>query len=292
MIARNDPCWCGSGKKWKKCHAPIRQPQNFESLKKEYLKKHQILLKTPEEIEGIRQASRLAATILKKACAFAKEGVTTEELNEFVIQEHKKAHAIPAPLGYGDPPYPKAICTSLNEVICHGIPDDRPLQKGDILNIDVSTILNGFYGDTSAMVCIGEVSEEKRRVVETSYDCLMRSIQLLKPGVHLSAIGDTIETCAAEKGCSVVDQFVGHGVGIDFHEAPQVPHHYNHMHLLLVPGMTFTIEPMINAGTRKALIDPTDQWTARTADGKPSAQWEHTLLITEEGYEILTLAEK
>lgn len=289
MIARNDPCWCGSGKKWKKCHAPIKEPRDFKFYQNEYFKKYQIILKTKEQIEGIRHSCQLAANILKQTCKRAKAGVTTNELNAFVLEEMSKAKAKPAPLGYGTPPYPKAICTSLNEVICHGIPDDRPLQEGDILNIDITSILDGFYGDTSAMVCIGEVSEEKKRVVEVSYESLMRSIKILKPGVPLSEIGQTIESYATGQDCSVVNQFVGHGVGIDFHEPPQIPHHYNQINIPLFEGMVFTIEPMINAGVRQAIIDPDDEWTARTADGKASAQWEHTILITADSYEILTL---
>lgn len=289
MIARNDPCWCGSGKKWKKCHHPFLPPQNFETLKEQYWKSHQIILKNPEEIAGIRAAGKLAATILKKVCAKAKKRVTTEELDAYAMELHKEAGAAPAPLGYGSPPFPKGICTSLNEVICHGIPDNRPLEEGDILNIDVTSILNGFFGDCSAMVCIGAISEEKRKVVDVSYECLMRAIKILKPGVLLSEIGRVIEDYATSEGCSVVNQFVAHGVGVAFHEAPQIPHCYNNLNIPLTAGMTFTIEPMINGGIREGKIDKTDQWTARTIDGKPSAQWEHTLLITDEGYEILTL---
>lgn len=256
---------------------------------KEYRKQFGILLKTPEQIEGIRKACRLTADILDAACAHAKEGVTTEELDLLVRKLHKDAGAIPAPLGYGDPPYTKSICTSLNEVICHGIPDKRPFQKGDIVNIDVSTILNGYYGDCSRMVTIGKISEDKQRVVDVAYECLMRSIAILKPGLPICEIGQAIEDYATAHGCSVVDIFVGHGVGVALHEPPQVPHHYNDISIPLAPGMTFTIEPMINAGVRTAVIDKEDGWTARTADGKPSAQWEHTLLITETGHEILTL---
>jgi len=219
----------------------------------------------------------------------AKAGITTNQLNDFAQQLHKKAGAIAAPLGYGEPPYPKSICTSLNDVICHGIPDDKPLVEGDIVNIDVTPILNGYYGDCSAMVEIGNVSEEKHRVVEVSKECLRRAIEILKPGLLLCDIGKVIEDYALQHGCSVVDQFVGHGVGVDFHEPPQVPHHYNTLKIPLVEGMTFTIEPMINAGVRDGIIDPVDQWTTRTADGKPSAQWEHTILITKTGHEILTL---
>lgn len=291
MIGRNESCWCGSSKKWKKCHYPEKHPKNFKVIKEEYLKKYQIILKTPEQIEGIRAACKLAANILKKLCKKAKLGVTTSELNDLSTHLHKEANAIPAPLGYGDPPFPKGICTSLNEVICHGIPNDVPLKKGDILNIDVTSILNGYYGDCSAMVKIGEVSEEKNRVIDVSYKCLMKSIAILKPGVLISEIGKVIEDYANKKNCSVVNEFVAHGIGINFHEAPQIPHNYNNVSIPLTAGMTFTIEPMINSGVRTAVIDPNDEWTARTKDLKPSAQWEHTVLITNTGYEILTLGD-
>lgn len=285
MISRNDPCWCGSEKKWKKCHYPNKPP---ESLKNTYLKKYDILLKSDSEIQGIRNACQITSRILDKLCKAAKIGITTEELDELSRELHKKEGVIPAPLGYGEPPFPKSICTSLNEVICHGIPDKRPLQDGDIMNIDVSCIADGFYGDTSRMVIIGNITEEKRRVVETSLECLNRSIAICKPGVFVSDIAEVIEEYAEKQRCSVVNQFVGHGVGLFFHEAPEIPHHYNNINIPLAPGMTFTIEPMINAGVREAVIDKKDHWTARTKDGKPSAQWEHTILITEDGHEVLT----
>jgi methionyl aminopeptidase len=293
MIGRNDKCWCGSGKKWKKCHYPKDGPVasssfSFEKLRSQYLRQWGILLKTEEQIAGIRQAGHLAAKILDATCNMAKEGVTTQELNDFAHRLHIEAGAIPAPLHYGEPPYPKSICTSLNEVICHGIPDDTPLKSGDIVNIDVTCILHGFYGDCSRMCTIGDVGEEKRHVCEVSYQCLMGAIKILKPGMPLSSIGDAIQDIADREYCSVVNQFVGHGVGVDFHEPPQIPHYRNNIGIPLVPGMTFTIEPMINAGVPDAVIDPIDQWTARTKDSKPSAQWEHTLLITDTGYEILT----
>jgi len=290
MITRNDPCWCTSGKKWKKCHYPEKGAgPSFNELKEQYKKQYNILLKSREQIEGIRASCKLSASLLKKACEFAKEGVTTNEINDLIVKLHNEAGATPAPLGYGDPPFPKAICTSLNEVICHGIPDDRPLQKGDILNIDVTCILDGYYGDCSSMVAIGNVDNDKKRVMETSYNCLMQSIEILKPGLKVREIADVIERIATENQCSVVDQFVGHGVGVKFHEPPHVPHHYNDVDIPLAPGMIFTIEPMINRGVREGEIDPEDEWTARTLDRKPSAQYEHTLLITPEGYEILTL---
>jgi methionyl aminopeptidase len=289
MIERNDPCWCGSEKKWKKCHYPVVPKNDSKSLAREYKKQFGIFLKTPEQIEGIRNSCKLAAQILQATCKMAKAGVTTNQLNAFADDLHRKANAIPAPLGYGEPPFPKSICTSLNEVICHGIPDDKPLVEGDIVNIDITCILNGYYGDCSAMVEIGKVSEEKHRVVEVSKECLRRSIEILKPGVPLNEIGKVIEDYARQHDCSVVNQFVGHGVGVGFHEPPQVPHHYNNISIPLAEGMTFTIEPMINAGVREGIIDPVDRWTTRTVDGKPSAQWEHTILITKTGHEILTL---
>lgn len=290
MIKRNDLCWCGSKKLWKHCHfprLPQDNPSNDQNIKNEYQKKYKILLKTPEEIIAIREACHIASRILEATCLMAKEGVTTQQLNDYAHKLHEEAGAIPAPLHYGTPPFPKSICTSLNEVICHGIPDQTRLKEGDIINIDVTCIYKGFYGDCSMMVCIGTVSPEKQLVVDVAYESLMRSIEILRPGVFVSEIGQVIEEYANGKGCSSVNQFVGHGVGLKFHEGPQIPHFRNSMNIPLVPGMTFTIEPMINAGVREAVIDK-DQWTARTRDHRASAQWEHTILITDEGHEVLT----
>lgn len=295
MIGRNDACWCGSTKKWKKCHFPLLPPdenndtiKTAESLSANHLKRYGILCKTAEQIEGIRASCKLAAKILTETCAMAKAGCTTQQLNDFAVQLHKNAGAIAAPLGYGSPPFPKSICTSVNEVICHGIPCDTPLQDGDIVNIDITCILNGYFGDCSKMVMIGNVTSDKKLVCDVSYESLMRAIATIKPGSLLSDIGNTIEEYAHKHGCSVVTQFVGHGVGVKFHEPPQVPHYKNMLDIELIPGMTFTIEPMINAGKKEAIIDPKDQWTARTIDAKPSAQWEHTILVTPSGHEILT----
>lgn len=291
MIGRNDPCWCGSGEKWKKCHYPDTGQVKLKpvvDVKKEYRTKYDIIIKDEKQIEGIRTSGHLAAKILDKICMMAKAGVTTQELNDYAEKLHREAGAIPAPFGYGNPPFPRSICTSINEVICHGIPENRVLVEGDIMNIDVTCILNGYYGDCSRMVCIGKVSEERQRVVDVSYECLMRSAAILKPGIPISSIGDVIEAYATSHGCSVVNQFVGHGVGVEFHEGPQIPHYRNKNGIILLPGMTFTIEPMINAGVREAVIDSSDKWTARTKDNKASGQWEHTFLITDNGYEILT----
>lgn len=290
MIGRNDPCWCGSGNKWKKCHYPKEPPVSEEvKLAQHYLKTYQIVLKTAEQIEGIRRACQLAAHILDAVCKKAEVGVTTNELNAFAVQLHKEAHALAAPLHYGSPPFPKSICTSLNEVICHGIPNDIPLKEGDIMNIDVSVILDGYYGDCSKMVKIGNVSPEREKVFEVARECLHKAIEVVKPGALLYEIGDAITDYAESQGCSVVYQFVGHGVGLQFHEPPQVPHHRNKIKIPLVPGMIFTIEPMINAGVAEGVIDPITQWIATTKDGRASAQWEHTILVTLTGHEVLTL---
>lgn len=291
MIGRNDPCWCKSGKKWKHCHFPQIDPQatpNPKELRDLYLRKYDIIIKTPQQIEGIRRACELTSEILDKTCAMAQAGVTTQELNDFAHELHLKTGATPAPLHYGHPPFPRSICTSLNEVICHGIPNNTKLRDGDILNIDLSCHLDGYYGDCSKMVTIGKISEEKQLVVDVAYECLMKSIEPLKPGILVSQIGEIIEKHAHSRNCSVVYQFVAHGVGIRFHEGPQIPHNRNKVNIPLVAGMTFTIEPMINAGTKEAVIDADDGWTARTRDGRASAQWEHTILITEDGHEILT----
>lgn len=291
MIGRNDLCWCGSGHKWKNCHFPEKSKKREvvkASLEDRYFRQYQIIIKNEEQINGIRASCHLASQILDATCALAKAGITTLELNDFAHKMHLAAGAIPAPLKYGSPPFPKSICTSLNEVICHGIPGNTVLKEGDILNIDVTSILNGYYGDCSRMVVIGKTSPERQLVVDVAYECLMRSIAILKPGMPIFEIGNMIESYAIPRKCSVVNQFVGHGVGVYFHEAPQIPHHRNSLQIPLAPGMIFTIEPMINAGGRDAVIDPYDQWTARTRDGKASAQWEHTILITETGHEILT----
>lgn len=292
MIGRNDLCWCGSKKKWKHCHFPQASGKTLikesKSLKEEYLDKFHIFLKSEEQIQGIRLASQLASRILEKLCKMAKAGVTTLQLDEYAKKLTTEAGAIAASFHYGEPPFPRNICTSLNEVICHGIPNQTPLKEGDIVNIDYACILNGYFGDCSAMVCIGQVSPEKQRVVDVAYECLMRSIEILKPGIRVYEIGEVIENYASSHKCSVVNQFVGHGVGLHYHENPQIPHCRNKTAIPLAPGMIFTIEPMINAGVREAVIDPYDKWTARTRDGKPSAQWEHTILITESGHEILT----
>ena len=230
MIGRNDECWCGSKKKWKKCHFPhvptIPVSASFEKRAHQYLRSWGVVLKTDEQIEGIRVASRMAAEVLDIVAEHAVAGVPTEELDRIAYEEIIKRKAIAASLHYGNPPFPKSICTSLNDVICHGIPDKVPLKQGDILNVDVAVIYNGYFGDCSKMVAVGSVSKEKKLVFDTAYDCLMEAIKEVGPDVPLNAVGEAIERVAYARKCSIVVDFVGHGVGLRYHEPPQVYHYY------------------------------------------------------------------
>lgn len=247
-----------------------------------------IIIKTPEQIEGIRKSSQLAGNCLKMISDYVKEGVSTEYLNT-VLDEYIRDHkAIPATLGYSG--FPKSCCISLNEVICHGIPNEKTILKdGDILNIDVTTILDGYYGDTSTMFTIGEISEKAENLVIDTEHMLYLGIDEVKPGKRFGSIGFAIANYAKKKKYSVVYEFCGHGVGIEFHEEPHVEHiGKKYEGAKFKPGMIFTIEPMINLGRPKAIIDKEDGWTARTIDGKLSAQFEHTILVTETGVEILS----
>lgn len=247
-----------------------------------------IIIKTPEQIEGIRQSCRLAAQTLDYAEQFVKEGVATSFIDE-KIEEFIRSHgAVPAPKGYNG--FPKASCISPNNVICHGIPSTGTvLKEGDILNIDITTILNGYYGDTSRMFTVGEVSPAADKLIDTTLHCLDLGIEQVKPGNRFGNIGFVISRYAKAKGYSVVYEFCGHGVGLEFHEEPQVDHtSRRNSGPEMKPGMIFTIEPMINQGKPKASIDKNDGWTARTVDNKLSAQFEHTVLVTPTGCEVLT----
>lgn len=246
-----------------------------------------ILVKTKQQIEGIRKSCKLAAATLRHVAPFVKSGVTTEELNQICDKYIRDNGAISAPLGYMG--YPKATCISINEVICHGIPGDRVLKEGDIVNIDVTTILNGYFGDTSTMFAIGEVSEDAKQLMAVTKKCVDIGIKQVRHGNHFSNIGYEIQRYALLQRCTVVYQFCGHGVGVQFHEEPEVSHcsSYKNVGPRMKTGMIFTIEPMINLGVPDAIIDE-DKWTARTADGMLSAQYEHTVLVTPKGFEILT----
>jgi methionyl aminopeptidase len=247
-----------------------------------------ILIKTPEQIEGIRRSSRLAGETLEFISEFVAEGVSTEFLNSKVDEYIRLHGAIPATLGYGG--FTKSCCISLNEVVCHGIPSEKIiLKKGDILNIDVTTILDGYYGDTSKMFTIGQVSQEALDLIEVTKHALDLGIQQVRPGNQFGNIGFAISKYVKAQGFSVVYEFCGHGVGVSFHEEPQIDHtSRRNSGPYMKSGMTFTIEPMINVGKAGTVIDKSDKWTARTIDGKLSAQFEHTILVTPSGFEVLT----
>jgi methionyl aminopeptidase len=247
-----------------------------------------IIIKTPEQIEGIRKSSQLAGNTLKFISDYVEEGVSTLRLNDLIEEYIRDNGAIPAPLNYHG--FPKACCISLNDVICHGIPDNKTILKdGDILNVDVTTILDGYYGDTSTMFTIGDISEKAAKLVEDTEHALYLGIEQVKPENAFGNIGFSIARFAKARKYSVVYEFCGHGIGLDFHEAPQVDHiAQRNSGPIMKPGMTFTIEPMINIGKARAVIDKKDGWTARTIDKKLSAQFEHTILVTKDGYEILT----
>jgi methionyl aminopeptidase len=247
-----------------------------------------IILKTPDQIEGIRRSSKLAGQTLKYIAEFVKPGVSTEFLNQKIDAFIREHGAIPATLGYSG--YPKSCCISLNDVVCHGIPSESEILKnGDILNIDVTTILNGYYGDTSKMFTVGNVSPEALDLIDVTKHCINLGIQQVRPGNQFGNIGYAISKYAKAQGYSVVYEYCGHGVGIQFHEEPQVDHtSRRNTGPLMKPGMTFTIEPMINQGRPGTVVDKHDKWTARTVDKKLSAQFEHTILVTENGFEVLS----
>ena len=259
-----------------------------------------ITTKTAADIEGMRVAGRLASEVLDMLTPHVKPGVSTEALDKLAHDHIVNVQGgVPAPLNYAPPgytPYPKSICTSINHQVCHGIPNDRPLKNGDIVNIDVTVIKDGWHGDNSRMFVVGEASIAARRLCQVTFDAMWKGIVKVKPGARLGDIGHAIQTFAENAGFSVVREFCGHGVGARFHEEPQVLH-YGRPGTLeeLVPGMIFTIEPMINAGRREIKEDrrgnrPYDGWTIVTRDRSLSAQWEHTVLVTETGYEVLTVS--
>ena len=255
-----------------------------------------ITYKDASGIAGMRVAGKLASEVLDYLTPFVQAGVTTNALDKLAHDYIVDVQGgIPAPLNYkggGNTPYPKSICTSVNHQVCHGIPSDKVLKKGDIVNIDVTVIKDGWHGDTSRMFMVGEVSIAAKRLCATTYDAMWHGIKMVRPGIHLGDIGYAIQKFAEDQGFSVVREFCGHGIGRVFHEAPQVLH-YGRPGTLekLVEGMTFTIEPMINAGRKEIKDGPEkDGWTIVTQDRSLSAQWEHTVLVTPTGYEVLTLS--
>ncbi len=284
---RNDPCWCGSGEKYKKCHLELEEKIASYRLKG-YKVPQRKLLKTRQQIEGIRESSKRNIELLDFIGNYAVDGVTTGELDRLISQRTKELGGIAAPLNYNG--FPKSSCISINEVVCHGIPSDQILLRtGDIVNIDLSTIYNGYFSDSSRMFCIGEVSEDKRQLVQIAKECMEAGIEQVKPWGLLGDVGHAVNTHAMKNGYTVVREIGGHGIGLEFHEDPWVGYVTKpNTGMLLVPGLVFTVEPMINMGGAEIYTDEEDDWTVYTADGKPSAQWEKTVLVTENGCEVLT----
>ncbi|MEG0671786.1 methionyl aminopeptidase [Clostridium sp.] len=284
-VMRNDNCWCGSGLKYKKCH--MDHDDYLKKLSNELgYEIPRDIIKTSEQIDGIRKSGVITHAILDIMEEAVKPGVTTEELNIIAHKYTIEHGGIPAPLNYSG--FPKSICTSINEVVCHGIPENRELKEGDIINVDVTTILNGYYADASRMYIVGQASDEATSLVNNAKKALELGMKQVKPFSTLGHIAHAIESFSKENGYSVVYDYGGHGIGTKFHEEPFVPHVGEEGEgMILLPGMVFTIEPMINLGKAETRV-LNDDWTAVTRDGSLSAQWEHTLVVTEDGYEILT----
>ncbi len=256
------------------------------SIKEEYKRRYDIQLKTQADIEGIKRSGELLMSIMDRVEKMIQPGLKTDDINTFVHDETIKAGAIPAPLNYRG--FPKSVCVSINEVICHGIRSERTLEDGDIVNVDITPILNGYYADASKTFFVGIPDENAKKIVAVAAKSLKLGIEAVAPGATIGDIGYAIQSYAEVQGCSVVREFVGHGVGIDFHEQPQILHFGSRgKGVSMVPGMVFTIEPMINLG-KKALHVLEDNWTAVTNDGSLSAQFEQTILVTENGWESLT----
>jgi methionyl aminopeptidase len=278
---RNEPCWCGSGKKYKKCH--LKEDEQNPTVTPLQRAK---INRSREFLEGMEKSCKLAKATLDMVAERIRVGVTTDQINTWVHEFTLDNGAIPATLNYKG--YPKSTCTSINEVICHGIPDNTVLKEGDIINVDITCNLNGYFGDTSRTFLMGDCSEEAKKICSVAEECLNRGIAVVKPYGRIGDIGAAIQEYAHSMNCSVVEKFVGHGIGMAFHEEPQVPHFGNKgTGPLIIPGMYFTIEPMINLGT-KDLIILDDDWTAVTKDGKLSAQYEHTIYISETGVKVMT----
>lgn len=286
-IGRNDPCWCGSGKKYKSCHQAFDEKiELFRS--KGHLVPPRKIIKTPEQIAGMKKSAVINIAVLDYVGQNIKAGMTTEEIDRMVYERTTAMGGIPAPLNYQG--FPKSVCTSLNEQVCHGIPSEEDvLQEGDIVNVDCSTILNGYFSDSSRMFCIGEVSSEKKRLVEVAKECVKKGLEQVKPWGFLGDMGQAVHDHAVANGYTVVREIGGHGIGLEFHEEPWVG--YNSKagtEMVMVPGMVFTIEPMVNMGKAEIYVDDENDWTVYTRDGLPSAQWEVMVLVTEDGYEILS----
>lgn len=283
---RNDPCWCGSGKKYKKCHIYFDEKiEEFEGAG-HIVPSHEIL-KNAEQIEKIKESARINIAVLDYVAEHIKAGISTAEIDKWVYDITTKMGGVPAPLNFEG--FPKSVCTSINNEVCHGIPsEDVIIKDGDIINVDVSTNLNGYFSDSSRMFCIGNVSEENRKLVEETKNAVYEGLKQVKPWGFLGDMGQAVNDYVKSKGYSVVREVGGHGIGLEFHEDPWVSYiSKKGTEMLMVPGMIFTIEPMVNAGKPDIFVDEDNGWTIYTEDNSMSAQWEIQVLVTEDGYEII-----
>ena len=286
-IGRNDPCWCGSGKKYKACHAAFD-----ERIARFAQEGHRVptrdLIKNADQIAGIKESAKINVAVLDYIEEHIHAGMSTAEIDKIVYDMTTSMGGIPAPLNYEG--YPYSVCTSVNEQVCHGFPsEDVILKEGDIVNVDCSTILNGYFSDSSRMFCIGEVSPEKKRLVEVTKECVYKGLEAVRPWGFLGDMGQAVHDHAYANGYTIVREIGGHGVGLKFHEEPWVGYHSKKgTEMLLVPGMIFTIEPMVNMGDVEIYIDDENGWEVYTEDGLPSAQWEIMVLVTEDGAEVLS----
>ena len=286
-MERYELCWCGSGKKYKRCHMAMEE--KMEQLREAgHIVPGRELLKTPAQIEAIKKSAELNTAVLDHVAKHIHAGISTEDIDVLVHDFTVSHGGIPAPLGYEG--FPKSVCTSLNNEICHGIPDKNIiLQEGDIINVDVSTILDGYFSDASRMFKIGTVSERAERIVRVTEECVELGLKAAKPWGHLGDIADAIYTHAQKNGYSVVEDIGGHGIGLEFHEEPFVSYVTpKGSEMVLVPGMMFTIEPMLNEGSPDFFVDEDNDWTVYTIDDGLSAQIEYMVLVTETGIEVLT----
>jgi methionyl aminopeptidase len=286
-IGRNDPCWCGSGKKYKTCHENMDKKIYRYALEGHIVPSRDII-KTPEQIAKIKESAKINIACLDEVGDKIKAGMSTAEINDIVNDVTTKMGGIPAPLNYEGFPY--SVCTSLNDQVCHGFPSkDVILQEGDIINVDCSTILNGYFSDSSRMFCIGDVDPEWKKLVDVTKECCDLGLQEVKPWGFLGDMAEVVHKHAEENGYSVVREIGGHGIGLEFHEEPWVGYLSNRGEdMLMVPGMIFTIEPMVNMGTAQITTDKENGWEVYTMDGQPSAQWEYHVLVTEDGYEVIS----
>ena len=283
---RNDPCWCGSGKKYKKCHIDFDEKiEEFEGAG-HIVPSHEIL-KNAEQIEKIKESAKINIAVLDYVAEHIKAGISTAEIDKWVYDITTSMGGVPAPLNFEG--FPKSVCTSINNEVCHGIPsEDVIIKDGDIINVDVSTNLNGYFSDSSRMFCIGNVSEENRRLVEETKNAVYEGLKQVKPWGFLGDMGQAVNDYVKSKGYSVVREVGGHGIGLEFHEDPWVSYiSKKGTEMLMVPGMIFTIEPMVNAGKPDIFVDEDNGWTIYTEDNSMSAQWEIQVLVTEDGYEII-----